>query len=98
LIFPGIEDFGITPLEAQASGRPVLAYRAGGTLETIQENTTGLFFNEQTTESLIAAVETFETLKKEFNPTDCRKNADRFGADRFRANFTDYLAKLSLLF
>jgi glycosyltransferase involved in cell wall biosynthesis len=97
LIFPGIEDFGITPLEAQASGRPVLAYRAGGALETIQENTTGLFFNEQTAESLIAAVETFETMKKEFNPTDCRKNADRFGADRFRANFTDYLAKLSLL-
>jgi glycosyltransferase involved in cell wall biosynthesis len=97
LIFPGIEDFGITPLEAQASGRPVLAYRAGGALETIQENATGLFFNEQTAESLIAAVETFETMKKELNPTDCRKNADRFGADRFRANFTDYLAKLSLL-
>jgi glycosyltransferase involved in cell wall biosynthesis len=95
LIFPGIEDFGITPLEAQASGRPVLAYRAGGVLETIQENTTGLFFNEQTAESLIEAVERFETLKHGFNPAACRRNADRFGADRFRANFRAYLANLA---
>lgn len=94
-VFPGVEDFGITPLEAQASGRPVLAYRAGGTLETIQENTTGLFFNEQTAESLINAVEKFEILKKEFNPAACRRNADRFRAETFRANFRAYLANLS---
>jgi glycosyltransferase involved in cell wall biosynthesis len=96
LVFPGIEDFGITPLEAQASGRPVLAYRVGGALETIQENTTGLFFNEQTVESLVEVVEKFETLKKEFNPVDCRSNANKFGADRFRANLSDYFTRLSL--
>jgi len=95
LVFPGIEDFGITPLEAQASGRPVLAYREGGTLETIVENRTGLFFSEQTAESLIAVVEKFEAAKKDFDPADCRDNAARFGADRFRANFTDYLARHS---
>jgi len=97
LVFPGIEDFGITPLEAQASGRPVLALRAGGALETIRENSTGIFFNEQTAESLIEAVETFETRKAEFDPAACRANAERFGADRFRANFSAYLARLSLL-
>jgi len=95
LIFPGIEDFGITPLEAQASGRPVLAYRAGGVLETIQENSTGLFFNDQTAESLIGAIETFEAKRNEFNPDACRKYAEQFGADRFRSNFSDYLARLS---
>lgn len=94
-VFPGIEDFGITPLEAQASGRPVLAYRAGGAMETIQENMTGLFFNEQTVEGLIEVVEKFETLKKTFHPSDCRRNADKFGADRFRANLSAYFARLS---
>jgi glycosyltransferase involved in cell wall biosynthesis len=94
LIFPGIEDFGITPLEAQASGRPVLAYRAGGALETIQEDSTGIFFAAQTAESLIAAVEAFEAKKDGFNPADCRRNAERFGADRFRSHFGDYLARL----
>jgi len=96
-IFPGVEDFGITPLEAQTSGRPVLAYRAGGALETIQENSTGLFFNEQTAESLVDAVERFETLRKNINPIACRQNAERFGADRFRETFRAYLAKFSLL-
>lgn len=96
-VFPGVEDFGITPLEAQASGRPVLAYRAGGALETMQEKVTGLFFDEQTTESLMEAVERFEAQKDTFNPADCRKNADRFGADRFRAEFGDFLTSHSLV-
>lgn len=56
LIFPGEEDFGLTPLECMASGRPVVAYGAGGALETVQEGKTGLFFSEQTTESLAAAL------------------------------------------
>ena len=96
LIFPGIEDFGITPLEAQASGRPVIAYRAGGVIETVHENSTGLFFDAQTAESLLDAVERFDDVKEGFVPDACRKNAERFGADRFRAEFSSYLAKLSL--
>jgi glycosyltransferase involved in cell wall biosynthesis len=93
LIFPGIEDFGITPLEAQASGRPVLAYRAGGVLETIQEGVTGLFFSHQTAESLVEAVEKFESGPAPFRPEDCRASAERFGPDRFRVNFSDFLAR-----
>ena len=60
LIFPSIEDFGIIPAEAQAAGCPVIAYRGGGALETVNENVTGIFFDRQTPESLIAAMERFE--------------------------------------
>jgi glycosyltransferase involved in cell wall biosynthesis len=60
LLFPGIEDFGIIPVEAQAAGCPVIAFRKGGALDTVKENVTGLFFNEQTTESLVAAMDEFE--------------------------------------
>ena len=64
LLFPGIEDFGIIPVEAQAAGCPVIAYRDGGALETIKENVTGIFFNEQSPQSLISAMDYFE---KKFN-------------------------------
>jgi glycosyltransferase involved in cell wall biosynthesis len=60
LLFPGIEDFGIIPVEANAAGCPVIAFREGGALDTIKENVTGLFFDEQTPESLIAAMDFFE--------------------------------------
>ena len=60
LLFPGIEDFGIIPVEANAAGCPVIAYRGGGVLETVKENVTGLFFDKQTPESLIEAMERFE--------------------------------------
>jgi glycosyltransferase involved in cell wall biosynthesis len=60
LLFPGIEDFGIIPVEAACAGCPVIAYRDGGALETVKENVTGLFFDEQTPGSLIAAMERFE--------------------------------------
>jgi glycosyltransferase involved in cell wall biosynthesis len=73
LIFPGIEDFGIIPVEANAAGCPVIAYREGGALETVKEGVTGLFFDEQTPQALIAAMEHFErnevtfTARKVFN-------------------------------
>jgi glycosyltransferase involved in cell wall biosynthesis len=95
LIFPGIEDFGITPLEAQASGRPVVAYRAGGALETVQENRTGLFFDEQSAESLMEAIDKFMDGKNPFDPADCRRNAENFGADRFLSRLRAYFAKHS---
>ena len=60
LIFPGIEDFGIVPVEAQAAGCPVIAYRDGGALETVRENETGVFFDEQNADSLIDAIARFE--------------------------------------
>jgi glycosyltransferase involved in cell wall biosynthesis len=81
-LFPGFEDFGITPLEAQAAGRPVIAYARGGALDTVIEGETGLFFREQSVEALIEAVERFERLS--FDPTAARANAVRFGIDRFQ--------------
>lgn len=61
LIFPGIEDLGLVPIEANAAGCPVIAYREGGAVETVKENVTGLFFDEQTPESLIQALDKFES-------------------------------------
>ena len=89
LIFPGIEDFGITPLEAQASGRPVIAFGAGGALETVLDGKTGVLFGRQDAESLIQAVEQFEA--QEWNPAPCRSNAERFGATRFRQEISRFL-------
>jgi len=83
LLFPGIEDFGIVPVEAQAAGCPVIAYGAGGALETIVERQTGLFFKAQTVESLCSAIEEFESIQLEAD--DCRENARRFT----EAVFTD---------
>jgi glycosyltransferase involved in cell wall biosynthesis len=68
LLYPGIEDFGLVPIEANAAGCPVIAYRGGGALETIKENVTGLFFDKQTPESLIEAMRKFE--QNEYNFKD----------------------------
>jgi glycosyltransferase involved in cell wall biosynthesis len=84
LIFPGREDFGIAPLEAQASGRPVIAYAAGGALETIVEGKTGLFFKPQTPEALAEAVLEFEKRAADFDPAAIRENAMRFDVQNFR--------------
>ena len=66
LLFPGIEDFGIIPVEANAAGCPVLAYKKGGALDSIKENVTGMFFDEQTTDSLIKCMDSFEKRQSEF--------------------------------
>ncbi len=91
LIFPGIEDFGITPLEAQAAGKPVIAFKKGGALETVKEGETGLFFDEQTTEALIEAVQRFENRSNKFSAAACRKNAEQFSPEKFRAKLKDFL-------
>lgn len=90
-IFPGVEDFGITPLEAQASGRPVIAFGRGGALETVLDQKTGLFFHEQTAESLTETVQNFEQMIDRFKWEECRKNAERFSEERFREELIEYL-------
>lgn len=89
LIFPGEEDFGITPLEAQASGRPVIAYGKGGALETIIDGETGLFFNEQKVEALKQAVKKFTKLK--FNKTTIREHALMFDEEIFMRKIKQYV-------
>jgi glycosyltransferase involved in cell wall biosynthesis len=96
LIFPGEEDFGIVPLEAMASGRPVIAYGAGGALDTIVPGRTGLFFPQQTAASLRAAVETFEHLSDRFDPAAIRAHAERFSNGRFRKEFAAFVNGLDL--
>lgn len=81
-VFAAEEDFGIAPLEAQACGTPVIAFGKGGSLETVIGGTTGLFFPEQSAESLIAAVRDFETMS--FDPKIIRSHAELFSSDRFR--------------
>ena len=82
VIFPQEEDFGIVPLEAMASGRPVVAYRGGGALETIIDRITGVFFDEQTVQSLKDAVDRASRMK--FMPYVCRGQAERFDVPIFR--------------
>ncbi|WP_175693464.1 glycosyltransferase family 4 protein [Burkholderia ambifaria] len=95
-VFAAEEDFGISVVEAQACGTPVIAYGKGGALETVLEprahpNPTGLFFDEQTPHAIVAAVDDFERAPQRFTPHACRANAERFSADTFRRRFLDYV-------
>lgn len=88
-IFAAEEDFGITPVEAQACGTPVIAFGRGGSLETVipageRPRATGVFFHEQTPEAIAAAVNRFDALAGEIRPEDCRDNALRFSVEAFR--------------
>jgi glycosyltransferase involved in cell wall biosynthesis len=74
LLYPGIEDFGLVPIEANAAGCPVIAYRDGGALETVKENVTGIFFDSQTPESLISAMDYFEQNEVTFNNRELFNN------------------------
>lgn len=81
LLFPGLEDFGIVPVEAQAAGTPVIAFGAGGARETVKDGETGLYFHVQTVEALCNAIEEFEG--RRWNKGRCCANARRFGLQCF---------------
>jgi glycosyltransferase involved in cell wall biosynthesis len=83
LVFTAEEDFGMVPVEAMASGRPVLAYGRGGALDSIRPGVSGLFFHEQTAEALIKAVEAMEAWLPHFRPADAVREAERFAPERF---------------
>ncbi len=91
-VFPGREDFGLTPLEAQAAGRPVIAYGEGGARDTVVAGETGTFFYEPTPEALIDAVRSFDA--GAVDPLACRANAERFSVERFRREFLDEVQRL----
>ncbi len=93
LIFPGLEDFGITPLEAQASGRPVIAFGAGGALETVTPET-GVFFDQQTVEALLAALRRFDAFEATFEPAKARAQAERFTKQAFQAGLRSEIEAL----
>ena len=94
-IFAAEEDFGITPVEAQACGTPVIAYGKGGAHETIvgidKENPTGVFFEGQTVESICKTVKKFEEVKDKIKPQICRANAERFSNERFLEEIKQYM-------
>lgn len=93
-VFAAEEDFGITPVEAQACGTPVIAFGKGGSLETVIAHgarPTGVFFEEQTVVSLCSAVMEFEAKRDNFFPEACRRNAERFSVERFNREFSEYV-------
>lgn len=94
LIFPGEEDFGMAPLEVAAAGRPTIAYGKGGATETIIDGETGVFFAEQTADSLIEAVKRFENL--EWSSQRIRKHAEQYSVDIFQSRFLSFLKRVGV--
>jgi glycosyltransferase involved in cell wall biosynthesis len=91
LIFPGEEDFGIVPVEAQAAGRPVIAYGKGGALETVIPNKTGVFFYESSLESLSSAIREFEKMEDKFDSKKIVDNARQFSKQIFLRRFAEFM-------
>jgi glycosyltransferase involved in cell wall biosynthesis len=103
LLFPGEEDFGIVPVEVQSCGRPVIAYGRGGALETVSgvspgdpvvpERHTGVFFREQTADSLVETMRWFESVQDRFSPEVIRVQSLRFDISRFKAEIETFIAE-----
>jgi glycosyltransferase involved in cell wall biosynthesis len=100
VLFPGEEDFGIVPVEAQSFGRPVIAYASGGVLETVRgiypgetgvENPTGLFFNEQSASGLVKAILDFEAMEDEFCARTIREHSLQFDSEIFKDKISDFI-------
>ncbi len=88
-LFPGLEDFGITPVQAQSAGRPVIAYKGGGALDTVIPSVTGEHFDEMTVDSLKSVMHNFDT--KRYNPTDIRTHAQKFDTKIFTTQINAYI-------
>lgn len=103
LLFPGEEDFGLVPVEAQSYGRPVIAYGRGGALETVAgfypgdscdpQRSTGVFFRQQSVESLIEAIKAFEAIESQFSPPLIRAQTERFDVARFKTEMSEFVAE-----
>ncbi|MEP7342031.1 MAG: glycosyltransferase [Acidobacteriota bacterium] len=89
LLFPGEEDFGMVPLEVNAAGRPVIAYRGGGAIETVVEGETGLFFDRPTSESMAGVIQEFESYS--WNQQTMRRHAEKFDHQAFATRFLGFL-------
>lgn len=88
-IFPGLEDFGIAPVEAMSAGRPVIAYAGGGALDTVAPGVSGELFSQQRAESLLGALQSFDA--DAYDPAACRRQAERFSTENFRSKLIAYL-------
>jgi glycosyltransferase involved in cell wall biosynthesis len=88
-VFAALEDFGIIPVEAQACGTPVIAYGRGGVTETVIDGKTGVFFNKQTTKSIIEAIHVFESIS--LDPIQIRINSERFSKNVFENSFKNFV-------
>jgi len=93
LLFPGEEDFGMAPLEANASGRPVIAYRGGGAVETVEEDVTGVFFDQANSRSLAEAIEKFEGMQ--FDQYALRRHAEKFDLSVFTFRVLQFLGSVA---
>jgi len=93
LIFPGEEDFGMTPLEVNASGRPVIAFKGGGAIETVVEGNTGVFFEKQTADSVVRAIEKLEDL--EWDPEILREHAKGFDRSVFAERILSFVENVT---
>jgi glycosyltransferase involved in cell wall biosynthesis len=89
-VMPQEEDFGLAPVEAMSAGRPVIAFAAGGALETVLADETGVLFEEQTPARLVEAVRRFESMS--FAKTRCRERALEFDTERFKERFSEYVS------
>ena len=100
MLFPGEEDFGMIPLEVMSYGIPIIAYKKGGALETVVENkkevseSSGIFFNQQNIESLQKALDNFNKIEENFNPSWIRKHAEKFEESKFLQSFCKPIDKL----
>jgi glycosyltransferase involved in cell wall biosynthesis len=87
LVFPGEEDFGIVIVEAMAAGKPVIAYRRGGALDSVVDGSTGIFFGSQTVEAIVSAIARLEAMEDHFEPSRIAKHAQRFSRENFKSTF-----------